>query len=109
MEEMVKVVVAVPESHADNLRESLGKSGAGRVGNYEFCSFTCKGTGRFLPIQVANPSIGEIGKLEEVAEEQVQTFCYKKDLSKIVRAIKETHPYEEPVIEVWPLLNIEEE
>ena len=107
--EIVKLMVGVPENHASKIREVLGKNGAGKIGNYEYCSFSFKGTGRFLPLAGAKPAIGEIGKLEEVAEEQIQTICYKKDLAKIVKAIKEAHPYEEPPIEVWSLIDIEKE
>ena len=44
-----KLVVYVPEDHADKLREAMGKAGAGEIGNYEFCTFTTKGIGRFRP------------------------------------------------------------
>ncbi len=67
-EEVVKVVVYVPESHANQVREALGKAGAGKVGNYSHTSFSVKGVGRFLPLPGAHPSIGQVGKLEEVAE-----------------------------------------
>jgi hypothetical protein len=104
--QLLKICIGVPESHADAVREALGKAGAGKIGNYDFCSFSCKGTGRFRPLKGSNPSIGEIGKIEQVAEEQIQTVCYKSDLAKIIKAIKEVHPYEEPVIDVYPLIKI---
>lgn len=105
--EIVKIVVGVPESHAEAVREALGKAGAGKIGNYDYCSFSCKGTGRFHPLSGANPAIGEIGKIEEVPEEQIQTVCYTSDLHKIISAIKEAHPYEEPAIDIIPLLNFD--
>ena len=64
--EAVKFVVYVPETHADIVRETLGKVGAGTIGDYSFCSFSVKGTGRFLPMSTAHPVIGEVGKLEAV-------------------------------------------
>jgi len=103
-EEVVKVVVFVPEDHADRVREALGKSGAGRVGNYSHTSFSVKGTGRFLPLPGAHPAIGRVGKLSEVAEEKVETICYKKDLEKVLAAVKSVHPYEEVAIDVYPLV-----
>ncbi|MFA7253285.1 MAG: hypothetical protein WC107_01900 [Patescibacteria group bacterium] len=103
-EEIVKIIVGVPEAQADKIREILGKNGAGKVGNYEYCSFSFKGIGRFRPLEGARPAIGKIGKLEEVPEEQIQTICLKKDLAKIIEAVKEAHPYEEPPIEAWPLI-----
>lgn len=64
MTKLVKFVVFVPETHANAVREAMGKAGAGASGNYNFCSFSIKGIGRFKPLEGANPAIGEVGKLE---------------------------------------------
>ncbi|HEV7448941.1 MAG TPA: hypothetical protein VGP13_00165, partial [Candidatus Paceibacterota bacterium] len=69
--EMVKIVVYVPESHADAVRQALGQSGAGQVGDYEYTSFSVKGVGRFIPKPGAKPAIGQVGKQEEVHEERI--------------------------------------
>jgi hypothetical protein len=68
MTKSYKIVVFAPETHADILREVMGKAGAGKIGNYEHCTFSIKGTGRFRPTVGANPAIGEVGSLEAVAE-----------------------------------------
>ena len=102
--DVVKIVVFVPETHADAVREALGKAGAGKVGDYACCSFSVKGTDRFIPLKTAHPAIGEIGELEEVRGERVETVCYKKDLNKVIAAVKEVHPYEEVAIDVYPLV-----
>lgn len=104
MNETVKIVVFVPETHADIVREAMGKEGAGFIGDYKYCSFSIKGIGRFIPLKTAHPTIGEIGKLEEVKEERIETVCYKKDLDKIIKAIKRVHPYEEIALDVYPLV-----
>ena len=102
--ETVKFAVYVPETHADIVRETLGKVGAGAVGDYSYCSFSVKGIGRFLPMDTAHPTIGEIGKLEAVVEERIETVCYKDELQKIISAINEVHPYEEVAYDVSPLV-----
>ncbi len=104
MDETVKLVVFVPETHADIVREAMGKAGAGIVGDYKYCSFSVKGTGRFIPLDTAHPFIGKVGNLEEVEEERIETVCYKKDLEKIIAAIKKVHPYEEVALDVYPLV-----
>jgi hypothetical protein len=104
MSQLVKVVVTVPETDADKLREAIGNADGGRLGNYSHCSFSVKGTGRFLPIQGAHPAIGKVGKLEEVAEERIEVTCEQEKLSNIVRAIRDNHPYEEPAIDIYPML-----
>jgi hypothetical protein len=102
---VVKLVVYVPEAHAGAVRQALGEAGAGKVGDYAFCSFSVKGVGRFLPIEGANPRIGEVGKIEEVVEERIETVCYEKDLEAVIDAVKKVHPYEEVAIDVYPLLS----
>lgn len=102
--ELVKLVVYVPETHADIVREAMGKAGAGVIGNYQFCSFSVKGVGRYLPVAGAKPAIGKVGKLEEVVEERIETTCERKDLKKIITAVKKVHPYEEVAYDVYPLL-----
>lgn len=104
MNEMVKIAVIAPESHADIVRKALGDAGAGRMGDYSHSSFSIKGVGRFIPLEGAEPAIGEVGKLQEVAEERIETICKKRDVAKVIAAVKEVHPYEEVAIDVFPLL-----
>lgn len=98
-----KIVVTVPESEADALREAIGNAGGGKVGNYTHCSFSVKGTGRFLPVDGANPTIGQVGQLEEVAEERIEITCDGDSVKAVVAAIRETHSYEEPAIDIYEL------
>jgi len=104
MKELVKLVVFVPESNADDVRKALGEAGAGRIGNYSYCSFSIKGTGRFLPEEGANPAIGKVGDIESVAEERIEVACEKSKVKDIIGAIKTVHPYEEVVIDIYPML-----
>src|SRR3990167_6829379 len=98
-----KIVVYVPEDHADKLREAMGNAGAGKIGNYTFCTFTSKGVGRFKPENGASPTIGEVGRLESVEEERIETVCQEESLKEVLRAIKEAHPYEESAADVYSI------
>ncbi len=104
--ENVKIVVFVPETHTDAVREAMAKAGAGVIGNYTHCTFSTKGIGRFKPEQGANPHIGEVGKIEEVIEERIETVCERSRLEVVIKAIKEAHPYEEVALDVYSLENI---
>jgi len=101
-----KVVVTVPEHEADKLRDAIGNAGGGKVGNYTHCSFSAKGTGRFKPVDGANPTIGEVGKLEQVVEERVEITCDESNLKAVVAAIRSAHSYEEPAIDVYELTGL---
>lgn len=100
----VKIVVYVPVTHADKMRAVLAKAGAGKIGNYDACSFSVKGIGRFRPLKKAKPFLGTVGKIESVEEERIETICLKTLYKKVVTAVRKAHPYEEPAIDVLPLL-----
>ncbi len=104
MQKNYKIVVFVPETHADVLREAMGRAGAGKIGDYEHCTFSIKGVGRFRPVVGANPTIGEVGTLEAVNEERIETVCSPELLETVLAAIRAVHPYEEPATEVYEIL-----
>lgn len=106
MKELVKLVVFVPEENADEVREALGEAGAGKIGEYAFCSYSIKGVGRFKPSDNANPHIGSAGKMEEVNEERIEVACEKDQAADIIKVIKEVHPYEEVVMDIYPMLSL---
>ena len=101
----VKIVVFVPLSHCDIVREAIGDADGGIIGNYSHCSFSSKGTGRFRPDENANPHIGQANKLEEVEEERIEFVCPKKIAKRIIEAIKKVHPYEEIALDIYPLID----
>ena len=103
MSNFVKIIVFVPETSADLVRKAIGDAGAGKIGNYSFCSFSSKGVGRFLPEKGAHPSIGEVGRLESVEEERIEVVCSREKLKEVVEVIKKVHPYEEVALDIYPL------
>ncbi len=102
----VKLVVFVPTTHAQIVRDVLGKFGAGQIGNYDFCSFSTVGTGRFKGNENSNPSIGSAGVYESVEEERIEVVVPSKILKEIIFEVKKAHPYEEMAFDVYPLLEI---
>lgn len=103
MKKLFKIVVYVPVSHAQKLRQAIGEAGGGRLGNYSFCSFSSKGIGRFKPESGATPFVGKVGKIEEVEEEKIEFISTKGSLKKVILALKSVHPYETPAYEVTVL------
>ena len=99
----VKLVIFVPTTHADILREALGNAGAGKIGNYDFCSFSSKGIGRFRGNEKSNPSVGEPLKYESVEEEKIEVLVQRNILEDVIKAVKAVHPYEEVALDVFNL------
>ncbi|MDR9795781.1 Nif3-like dinuclear metal center hexameric protein [Aeribacillus pallidus] len=100
-----KLAVFVPKDYEEDVREALGKAGAGFIGNYSYCTFSSAGTGTFLPLENANPFIGDTGKLEMVEEVKIETIFPQSIQKKVIQAMLKAHPYEEVAYDIYPLEN----
>jgi hypothetical protein len=96
--------VFVPREALDTVRDALFDAGAGRIGDYERCSWYTQGTGTFLGGKSTSPSVGESGREERVAELRLETVYPEESHDAVVAALRATHPYEEPAFDVYPLL-----
>lgn len=101
----VKIVVFVPKTHTDIVRQAMGDAGAGKIGKYSHCSFSSDGIGRFKPLDGAKPFIGEVGKAEEVVEERIEFVCDRSKAKEVIAAMRKVHPYEEVAFDIYPLLS----
>lgn len=108
MNNLVEIVVFNPLTHTDMVRQAIGDAGAGIIGNYSHCTFSSIGKGRYKPLEGAKPTIGEVGKYEEVEEERVEFVCPKDKVKQVIEAIKKVYPYEEVALDIHSLLNEEE-
>ncbi len=104
---MKKIIFFVPVGSADKVKQALFSTGAGRIGNYENCSFETLGTGQFRPVGSASPTIGKIDKLEKVEELKVEMICEDNIIESALTALRSAHPYEEPAVDVLELLNFD--
>jgi hypothetical protein len=98
-----KLVVFVPPEALDAVRDALFAAGAGRIGDYERCSWYTEGTGTFLGGESSSPSIGRAGQEERVAELRLETVYPAEREVEIVAALRGAHPYEEPAFDLYVL------
>lgn len=90
-----KLVTFIPHQHADAVMRALHEAGAGKIGNYENCSFKVEGTGTFLPKVGATPHIGQVNQLESVQEIRAEVLFPTHLEGTVVNALRNSHPYEE--------------
>jgi hypothetical protein len=102
-----KLVWFVPREALDSTRAAVFAAGAGRIGDYERCSWYTAGTGTFLAGEGADPSIGRVGKEERVSELRVETVVPAESAAQVVEALREAHPYEEVAFELYRLVELE--
>lgn len=101
----VKIVVTVPRTHVEQVRNAICEEGAGVRGKYKYCTTATKCIGTFIPQENANPYIGQIHNLEFVEEEILETICDIKIAKKVIKKLKEVHPYEELGLDIIPLID----
>lgn len=100
----VKIIVTVPTENVDEVRNAVCVAGAGVIGEYTYCSMSTRCVGTFMPSSNANPYIGENNKLEFVEEEKLEVVCDIDIAKKVISKLREAHPYEEPAIDIIPLI-----
>ena len=98
-----KLVYFVPEDARDTTREACFAAGAGRIGDYERCSWYTAGTGTFLAGEGADPAVGGVGEEEHVREYRVELVVPAERLDAVLDALRAAHPYEEVALDVYPL------
>ncbi|MDO5708393.1 MAG: Nif3-like dinuclear metal center hexameric protein [Andreesenia angusta] len=104
---LVKIIVFVPAefSYTEVIRNKMGESNFGKIGNYSYCSFTSDGIGRFKPEEDSNAFIGEIGRVESLEEEKIEFIVFEDEAENAIRTIKRVHPYEEVAYDIIPIKN----
>ncbi len=101
----VKIIVTVPKENTEEVRNAICNEGAGVIGNYSYCSMSTKCIGTFKSNDDANPYIGENNKLEFVEEDKLEVVCSAEKVKNVILKLREVHPYEEPAIDIIPLLD----
>ena len=103
---MYKLAFFVPEANLELVKQAVFASGAGRIGDYDYCCWQVKGVGQFRPLAGSNPHLGQREKLEKVDEWKVEMVCEDAHIQSTIAALKQAHPYEEVAYDVWQLADI---
>ncbi len=102
---LLKLVVYVPLNFADKVRDAIFEAGAGRIGNYDCCSYNSEGKGSFRAKTGSNPFVGEHDKIHFENEIRIEAIIPAYLKTKVTKAILATHPYEEPAFDFILLKN----
>lgn len=102
--ELYKLEIFLPESHFETVRQALWSVDAGHIGAYDRCLSWSRVQSCWRPLDGATPYDGTPGELSQADEIKIEVCCRGERLSETLAAIKAAHPYEEPVINVLPLM-----
>ncbi|MDA8561632.1 NGG1p interacting factor NIF3 [Gammaproteobacteria bacterium] len=103
---MYHIIFYSPESHVENIKKQMFNVGAGKIGNYRFCSWQTLGEGQFMPTKNSNAYIGTQNKIEKVKEYKVEMISDNNSIKKVIQALKTSHPYEEPAYFIFKMETI---
>ncbi|MBN2681423.1 MAG: Nif3-like dinuclear metal center hexameric protein [Bacteroidales bacterium] len=103
--QLQKLVFFIPIDNAENVRAAIFKAGAGHIGNYDSCSFNMQGKGTFRGLSGSKPFVGKSGSLHVEDEIRVETIVPEYLMGEVVRALLESHPYEEVAYDIYSLVN----
>lgn len=95
-----KLIIYVPQTHLEQVRIAVSNAGAGTISKYDNCAFVSSGIGTFRPLAGSKPFKGEVGKLERIGEAKLEMTVGEDKLKDAISAMKNVHPYEEPVYDV---------
>lgn len=101
----VKIEIYIPEAYVAELRDSLTAIGACKIGNYDHVASYVDVKGYWKPLEHSNPYHGEKGEICFGSEVKLEVRCPMDLVQNAVGVIRKIHPYEEPVINILPLLN----
>jgi dinuclear metal center protein, YbgI/SA1388 family len=104
-ERLLKLVTFVPIAEADKVREALFAAGAGRIGNYDSCSYNSEGFGTFRAGDGCSPFVGKINELHHEPEIRLEVIVPTHFRFNVQQALIATHPYEEPAFDWIPIAN----
>lgn len=102
---MYQLTFYVPASHLDQVKHALFAAGAGQFNDYDQCAWQTLGQGQFRPLDNSQPFLGQIGKLERVAEYKVEMICADDRIKAAVTALLTTHPYQQPAYAIYKILD----
>ncbi len=100
-----KLVVYVPTAQADAVERAMHAAGAGRLGDYDSCSYRLSGEGRYRALDGAAPFAGKVGERHVEPEVRLEVLMHKAQTHAVLRAMLAAHPYEEPAFDIIPLDN----
>ncbi len=103
-----KLVVFTPPDNASDVADAAFHAGAGRIGNYERCSFFSHGIGTFYGTAETHPTIGQAGRQEATEELRLEMLVPKEKIAAVCSAVRDAHSYETPALDIYPLADASE-
>jgi len=105
---LLKLDTYVPNDALEVVRSALFEAGAGKIGNYDSCSFSLQGEGSFRALEGSKPNRGKQDTLHFEPEVNLSCVFHQHNRRAVIAALKKSHPYETPAFDILHLENSDE-
>lgn len=99
-----KVVTYIPEETLEDLLDALREVTVNEIGAYRNCVTWYPVRSIWTSLEKADPYLGIPGEESRECELKVEFLCHREKVRETIQAILRVHPYEEPVIDIVPML-----
>ena len=99
-----KISVAIPPEYKDELMDAVNDSMRQMYPGYDRAFSVTRTEGTWRSLEGSNPFIGRTGEISVEEEVRIDFVIDAEDLKKVVLAIRKVHPYEEPAIDILPMI-----
>ncbi|MDX2504045.1 MAG: NGG1p interacting factor NIF3 [Gammaproteobacteria bacterium] len=98
----------IPQNDHERVKQALFACGAGKIGHYDKCCWAVLGDGQFRAREGSNPGIGQVGKLQQLAEYKVEMVCADEQIREVLATLLTEHPYEQPAYFVSQVMTLDD-
>jgi hypothetical protein len=98
--DIFKISVNLPEEYLERIMDSVNSAMEPVYPGYDRAFSYSRVTGTWRPLEGSRPYKGTTGRIEISDEVRLEFVVRRKDLKKVMDAIVNIHPYEEPAIDI---------
>lgn len=99
-----KISLTIPADRADELMDAVNGAMQQIYPGYDRV-FSLTGTvGTWRSLEGSDPFIGKAGEISVEEEVRIDFAVKAEDLKEVILAVRRVHPYEEPAIDIMPMI-----
>lgn len=99
-----KICICIPKEYSDKLMDSITEIAGPIYPGYDRVFLTAPVTSTWRTLKGSNPYNGTVGEITTAEEVRIEFAIHSADLKKVIEKIISIHPYEEPGIDILPMI-----
>ena len=99
-----KISVTIPADQKDKMLDEINSSMHQVYPGYDRVFSITRTEGTWRSLEGSNPYNGNTGEITVANELRIDFAVTAEDLKEVILAIRRVHPYEEPAIDIMPMI-----